>query len=547
MEYAIMTEDKRQDFLQKLRESKNKYVNSLPSKISEIRLIWNQLNTNEWRVAVLSKMQNLAHNLAGSGGTFGLPALSDIAKNLELSLMELSTSGDKKPDQSKIIAIDDLLIELQRVELETIRESESPTETTARSNTIFILDKDKEHALNMLRQLMYYGCTVKIISDIKSVETELRHELPMVVIIEEGFADEKLHNRSIMQTMRKDWGFTCPIIYFSASDTFDSRMQAIKANANAYFTKPIDVALLVERINILTNTSMSEPYRILIVEDDEELAKFYSLTLEKGGMKVFIEQKPERALETILQTNPELVVMDLYMPNYNGIELIKLIRQHQALYTLPVVLLTSETDVNMQFLAREVGVDDFLNKPIEPVHFYDSVLNRVQRARYTNASMSKDSLTGLFSHKKIYEQLRLSLNISARYNQPLTYAIIDLDDFKHVNDSYGHITGDNVLIALSNTLKSSVRSSDFVGRYGGEEFVIIFPETTEKAAYESLERIREKFAQTPHYANGEKFHITLSAGIASYPKHGDLDTIMVVADEALYLAKNKGKNQIVIG
>lgn len=542
-----MSQDKRQDFLQKLRESKNKYVNSLPSKISEIRLIWNQLNTNEWRVAVLSKMQNLAHNLAGSGGTFGLPALSEIAKNLELSLMELSSSGDEKPTVEKINDIEDLLIELQRIELETIRESESPTETTTRSNTIFILDKDREHALIILRQLMYYGCTVKIISDIKNVEAELRHELPMVVLIEENFADEKLHNRPLMQTLRKDWGFTCPIIYFSASDTFDSRMQAIKSNANAYFTKPIDVALLVERINILTNTSMSEPYRILIVEDDEELARFYSLTLEKGGMKVFIEQKPEQALETILQTNPELVVMDLYMPNYNGIELIKLIRQHQALYTLPVVLLTSETDVNMQFLAREVGVDDFLNKPIEPVHFFDSVLNRVQRARYANASMSKDSLTGLFSHKKIYEQLRLSLNISARYNQPLAYAIIDLDDFKHVNDSYGHITGDNVLIALSNTLKSSVRSSDFVGRYGGEEFVIIFPETTEKEAYESLERIREKFAQMPHYANGEEFHITLSAGVSSYPKYGDLDTLMVVADEALYSAKSKGKNQIIIG
>lgn len=542
-----MSEDKRQDFLLKLRESKNKYINSLPSKISEIRLIWNQLNTNEWRAAVLSKMQSLAHNLAGSGGTFGLPSLSEIAKSLELSLMELSAYGDKKPEENKIIAIDDLLIELQRIELETIRESDSPTESIARSNTIFILDKDKEHALNMLRQLMYYGCKVKIISDIKTVEAELRQELPMVILIEVNFADEKLQNRSIIQTMRKDWGFTCPIIYLSSSDTFDSRMQAIRSNANAYFTKPIDIALLVERMNILTNSRMSEPYRILIVEDDEELAKFYSLTLEKGGMKVFIEQKPERALETILQKNPELVVMDLYMPNYNGIELIELIRQHQALYTLPVVLLTSETDVNMQFLAREVGVDDFLNKPIEPVHFYDSVLNRVQRARYANASMSKDSLTGLFTHKKICEQLRLSLNISSRYSQPLAYAIIDLDDFKSINDSYGHISGDNVLIALSNTLKSSVRSSDFVGRYGGEEFVIIFPETTEKSAAESLERIREKFAEMSHYANGEEFHVTLSSGIASYPKYGDIDTLMVVADEALYLAKSKGKNQIVIG
>lgn len=541
-----MSANKGDDFLQKLRESKNKYINNLPSKISEIRLIWNQLNTNTWRVEVLLKMQNLAHNLAGSGGTFGLPILSSHAKTLELALGEL-VQYNERPGPEKLHKIEELLIELQKIELETLRESESPIESTLPNKTIFILEHDKEQAINLLRQLTYYACDVKIINDIENLENDLKRAQPMVILIDEHFADEKIEKKSVIQVIRKEWGITCPIVYLSVNDSFTSRMQAIKATANAYFIKPVDVQLLIERINILTNTSMIEPYRILIIEDDEELARFYALILEKGGMKVTIENRPEHVLETILQTNPELVVMDLYMPNYNGIELIQLIRQHQALYTLPVVLLTSETDVNLQFLAREVGVDDYLTKPIEPVHFFDSVLTRVQRSRYTHASMSKDSLTGLFSHKKINEQLRLALNICGRYNKPLTYAIIDLDDFKHVNDSYGHLTGDNVLIALSNCLKSSVRSSDFVGRYGGEEFVIIYFDTSEREAAESLERLRLDFSKMPHYANGEEFHLTFSAGIASYPKYGDLDTLMAIADESLYLAKHKGKNQICIG
>src|SRR5581483_12400911 len=123
-----MSEDKREDFLQKLRESKAKYINSLPSKISEIRLIWNQLNTSQWRLAVLLKMQNLAHNLSGSGGTFGLPQLSEHAKILELALGELVASGDTKPNADQLRMIDDLLIELQRVELETMREGGPPVE-----------------------------------------------------------------------------------------------------------------------------------------------------------------------------------------------------------------------------------------------------------------------------------------------------------------------------------------------------------------------------------------------------------------------------------
>ena len=127
--------------------------------------------------------------------------------------------------------------------------------------------------------------------------------------------------------------------------------------------------------------------RVLLVEDDIELANYYALVMEKLGMKVFIETHAENILNRILELNPELVVMDLYMPNYNGIDLIKMIRQHQSLFTLPIVLLTAEKDVNLQFLAREVGVDDFLQKPITESHLLDAVANRVQRARYMNLSM----------------------------------------------------------------------------------------------------------------------------------------------------------------
>lgn len=542
-----MTQDKREGFIQKLREYKNKYINGLPTKIAEIQLLWNQLNTNDWRLAVLLKMQNLSHNIAGSGGTFGFPNLSSAAKNLENALEDLKSNGDVKPEMEKLNVIEDLLIELQQIELQTIRENESMTVMIDKPSMIYILDQDAENSLNMLRQLMIYGCNVKTINRVEHLEQEIRKEQPLIILIDADFADLQLNAKPVMQVLRKDLLLSCPIVYLASRDDFESRMQAIKATANAYFTKPVDVALLVERINTLTNVSLVEPYRIMIVEDDTELANFYALTLEKGGMKVVIESNPEHALENILETNPELVVLDLYMPNYNGIDLIKLIRQHQSLFTLPIVLLTSETNINLQFLAREVGVDDFMVKPIEPVHLYESVLNRVQRARYTNASMSKDSLTGLFSHKKIYEYLRMQLEQCERYGGELTYAILDLDNFKHINDTYGHLVGDNILIAVSNALKAEARASDFIGRYGGEEFVIIYTKTSEKDAFSSLERLRKMFEKLKHYSGGDEFSVTFSAGIASYPKHGDLDTIMAVADEALYSSKNTGKNKITIG
>lgn len=534
--------DPHQDFQRKLNESKIKYVSSLPGKISEITLIWNHLNKS-WRAEVMHKMQNLAHNLAGSGGTFGLPRLSEQAKLLENALINLNHSDNKAPNDAQKKDINDLLISLQEVELQTIRETPAFATPMNKSNVIYILDTDKDSALGMSRQLMYFGCTVKVINDVSKLDANLHNASPMLILIDADFAELDFDGRSVIQTLRKNWLLSCPIIYISRRDDFESRMAAIKATANAYFTKPLDISLAIERIHILTNTSLVEPYRILIVEDDEELANYYAVVLEKGGMQVFVETKPEHALSKILQINPELVVMDLYMPHYNGIDLVKVIRQHQSLFTLPIVLLTAEKDINLQFLAREVGVDDFLQKPITEVHLYDSVLNRVQRSRYMNLSMTKDSLTGLFVHKKITEFLEVHLNICRRYKRTLSYVIIDVDNFKVINDTYGHLAGDNVLVSLANLLKTGVRVTDFVGRYGGEEFVIVFPESDEHAAFNTIERLRKKFEELQHYSEGQSFNVTFSAGISSYPKCGDIDILMATADKALYQSKGNGRNQ----
>lgn len=537
----------KEEFEKKLRESQAKYISGLPGKISEITLIWNQLNKHEWRKEVMLKMQNLAHNLAGSGGTFGFPKLSNQARRLEEALEEIKSTNINAPNDSLKYKVNDLLIELQEVELETIRTNPALPTILNKSDLIYILDTDQESSLGMFRQLMYYGCNVKMINDPAQLEADMRGASPLLIIIDAEFSELQYDHYTVVQALRKKWLLSCPIIYISKRDDFESRMQAIKATASAYFTKPMDISLLIERIHILTNAGIVEPYRILLVEDDIELANYYALVLERGGMKVFIENKPEMALNRIVELNPELVVMDLYMPKYNGIDLVKVIRQHQSLFTLPIVLLTGEKDINLQFLAREVGVDDFLHKPITEMHLFDSVLNRVQRSRYMNMSMTKDSLTGLFVHKKIIEFLEVHLNMCIRYKRTLSYVILDIDNFKAVNDTYGHLTGDAVLVSLANLLKTSLRVTDFVGRYGGEEFVIICPETDEQATFKIVDRIRLEFAKTNHYYEDKIFNVTFSAGIAGFPKYQDLDVLMATADKALYESKNNGRNQITIG
>ena len=140
-------------------------------------------------------------------------------------------------------------------------------------------------------------------------------------------------------------------------------------------------------------------------------------------------------------------------------------------------------------------------------------------------------------NNNVNEFLDTHLNIAKRYNHPLSYAIIDLDNFKQINDTYGHLTGDYVLVSLANLLKTSLRSTDFIGRYGGEEFAIIATYTDAAAAFESLDRIRNEFAKLNHYSGDQVFNVTFSAGVACYPKYTNLDDLMAVADKALYHEK----------
>ncbi len=530
-------------FEKKFQDSRLQYIKGLSGKISEINFIWNQLNSSGWRIEVILKMRNLAHNLCGSGGTFGFHELSEQARSLEQSLDMIKINNDENPDEESINRINHLLGALQETALHTIQVYPSIPVSLSKTNLIYILDANKEASLGISRQLLYFGCNVKTISDVSMLQENLKNSAPLLIIIDAEFSNIMLGTNNVIQTLRKEWQLICPIIYISTSNSFEDRVVAMKEGVNAYFNKPLDTSLLLERINILTNAQIVEPYRILLVEDDLQLANLYSLILERGGLKVFVETIPEQVINRIIDINPELVVMDLYMPNYNGIELIKVIRQHQSFFTLPIVLLTSEHDVNVQFLAREVGVDDFLHKPITEKHLFDSILNRVQRSRYSNISMTKDSLTGLFVHKKINEYLSTQLHLCKRYNTPLSYIIIDLDHFKNINDTYGHLVGDSVIVALSNFLKTSIRVTDFLGRLGGEQFVLICPETTGKSALNIIERLRKHFATINHYADSHTFRVTFSAGVASFPKYQDQEIMMAEADKALYKSKDNGRNQ----
>jgi len=260
-----------------------------------------------------------------------------------------------------------------------------------------------------------------------------------------------------------------------------------------------------------------------------------------------VASEPSDVLEVLEHFRADLVLMDLYMPHCSGPELASVLRQIPGYVSLPIIYVSSETDLLRQFDALRVGADGFLTKPITPERLVEEVRLRAERMRTLRSLMVRDSLTGLFNHNTILQFLEVAVATARRHGSVLCFAMLDIDRFKRVNDVYGHTAGDQVLMALSRTLRLRLRESDLIGRYGGEEFAVVLSDSDADTAHQLLDNLRASFATLSFFADGKEFRCTFSAGVAAFPACADDARHLVeVADRALYRAKHDGRNRIAI-
>jgi diguanylate cyclase (GGDEF)-like protein len=290
--------------------------------------------------------------------------------------------------------------------------------------------------------------------------------------------------------------------------------------------------------------SQDAPFRILIIDDDELLASHFRLVLENAGMEAFALSDPRQALDVVKSFRPEMILLDLYMPNYPGADLARTIRQDNDWLAVPIVYLSSERNIGAQLAAMEQGGDDFLTKPISDPHLVTAVRIRAERARSLSDLMYRDSMTGLLRHARIKDQLVVECERAKRSNEALCAAMLDIDHFKLVNDNYGHAVGDRVIKALAQLLKQRARKTDILGRYGGEEFAIILPACNIEMAKQVLDDIRQRFNSIIFAYPGGVFSVTLSGGIAQMSEELSDHALLAAADGALYRSKQGGRNRI---
>ena len=337
----------------------------------------------------------------------------------------------------------------------------------------------------------------------------------------------------------------CPTILVASKSSFEFRLAAVRAGIDALLLKPLDAKELADWLEHLIGPAEVDPYSILIVDDDTLVASIYAQALRNAGMQVRIADTPADALNQFYADVPDLVLMDMQMPEVNGIELARMIRQSRRYLSIPIVFLSAEQDVHLQMEARRFGGDDFIAKPIEPGRLVSVVRLRAERAGAVRSVMERDGLTGLLNHARFKDRLVQELERCGRNGGELSVAMIDLDRFKQVNDTHGHLVGDRVIRALANTLTAGLRKIDIVGRCGGEEFGVILLDTPPQAACLAIDKLRAQFCEIGLDASSRRLRSSFSAGVAGSRGCLGVDQIIAAADAALYAAKHAGRNRVM--
>ncbi len=295
--------------------------------------------------------------------------------------------------------------------------------------------------------------------------------------------------------------------------------------------------------------------KILIADDDTVSSRVLEGFLKKWGYEVRVTADGEEAWQALQEEDaPQMAILDWMMPRVDGVEVCRRLRQRGPEPYVYALLLTAKGQKQDVVEGIEAGADDYLTKPFDPGELQARLragrrILALQGALISARDALKfqathDPLTGLWNRLASVEALRRELSRSARQKESVSVVMADLDHFKSVNDTYGHMSGDAALRETAQRFLSSVRAYDTVGRYGGEEFMIVLPECDAQGAIHQAERIRGKFAQEPFDLPDAQIAVTLSLGVASVQVKGGLepDALIWAADQALYRAKARGRN-----
>ncbi len=513
------------------------YLAGAAARLAEIRR-----DVDAWRAGeadAVASLKTRFHRLAGSGGSYGFPDISTAARRLEESIdsFEHAEATDQLDyGLTQLAAAFDRAADELGVSAEGVRGGSFPW------RALVIGSPDP------LRRSLEDGLvSATFVVRAESQPLEPEHvppaERPDLVVVIAGSDDHDPYASATVWSAQRSSG-TRAVVMIDAAGSVD-RLRAAMVGVDAVFSAERAESDLPTYAKSLARIGVPPP-NVVLVEDDVSLAEWITVTLEQADVRVRHYPEASSAYTFLTREQPDLLLLDIGLPELDGFALARLVRQDPRLSLTPIVFLTCRTTVHDQVEAVRAGGDDFLTKPVDVSLLLQTVLTRAERGRRIRELVHRDGLTGALNHATLLAELEHGIEYARRHRESLAFLMIDLDHFKRVNDRHGHLAGDQVLRHVARIFQSSVRASDLLGRYGGEEFGIVLRRCGAHGAAVVATKLREAaLAQPATTAAGVTVPIHLSVGVATFPADGvTAMELTSAADRALYLAKGRGRNRV---
>lgn len=376
-----------------------------------------------------------------------------------------------------------------------------------------------------------------------------------------------------------------PVVMVTALDQPSDRVRGLKAGADDFLTKPVNDLQLISRVKSLVRLkTLSDELRIRAETAQkigmEDLLKMNDGRIEEAGQVLLVDSRgssqeriikalkpvadvvamsdPQAALFEAAENAFDLVIVNANLEDYDPLRLCSQLRSLDRTRFIPLLLIADHGNEPMVVRALDLGVNDYITRPIDPNELVARTLTQIRRKRFNDRLRTSvnqtielavtDGLTGLSNRRYLDGHLKLLFNRAMARGRPLSICLTDIDRFKQVNDTYGHDAGDDVLREFAARVRSTVRGADLACRYGGEEFVVVMPDTSLDVAAAVAERLRERIESKPFQlrTSTAELNVTASMGIATImPGIETPEQLLKQADRALYQAKNTGRNRVV--
>lgn len=527
------------------KELQEQYSQQIPSLLDELKGSAKQWSDSPNRDN-LSFFFTKVLKISGSAEMFGQAAIGKIARSLQavLSPFYHSTKLPNANEIKHIISINEQLISImkQPIKHQNTQIREVQAKARVMNNDLLhaiLLESDPKLANDITHKLSSTSFEITIIPNIAQIKSYFKENTCCIIVNLDDLDDLQLKLLGNIEEIRS----SIPLIFLSSDNSINTRLKAVRAGGQAFIIKPLDYTQLLQAIDTLTERQLIQKYRVLIIDDQKSLCDYYASILEDPDFEILTISDPENELMPYLKDFlPDLILLDLYMPYCNGQDLAGIIRQMDNLFRVPIVFLSAEASSNLQLRAMSTGADAFLTKPVSSADLLLTVQSRIKRGRAIHDLVTKDALSGLLNRRETIRRLDEEILRSQRNKTPLSVAILDLDHFKNINDNLGHSVGDWVIKFFARSMQKIFRESDIIGRYGGEEFVVIFPDIEPTAAQLACKRLKK-------YIKGYEANLpiafTYSGGLALIGSNENSGKVLERADIALYKAKKNGRNKVI--